>query len=50
MIQVPINYLAVVVAAIANMVLGFLWYGSLFGKQWIKLSGFTAEAMNEAKA
>ncbi len=38
---VPINYVAVVVAAIASMILGFLWYGPLFGKQWMKLSGVT---------
>ena len=38
---VPINYIAVLLSAIANMVLGFLWYGPLFGKQWMKLSGIT---------
>ena len=27
MIQVYINYVAIVVAAIANMVLGFMWFG-----------------------
>ncbi|MBI5644836.1 DUF1761 domain-containing protein [Candidatus Kaiserbacteria bacterium] len=37
---VPINYLAVIVAAIANMVLGFLWYGPLFGKTWSHLMGW----------
>ena len=30
-----INYLAVLVAAIASMVLGFIWYGPLFGKLWM---------------
>jgi hypothetical protein len=47
--QVPINYLAVLVAAIASMVVGFLWYGPLFGKLWMKLSGKTKESMDEAK-
>jgi hypothetical protein len=37
--QVPINYLAVVAAALASMVIGFVWYGPLFGKTWMKLSG-----------
>ncbi len=32
-----INYAAVIVAAFAQMVLGFLWYGPLFGKQWASL-------------
>ncbi len=40
---IPINYWAVLVAAIANMVLGALWFGPLFGKLWMKLSGMTPE-------
>ncbi|MBI4085946.1 MAG: DUF1761 domain-containing protein [Candidatus Liptonbacteria bacterium] len=47
--MVPINYLAVLVAAIASMVLGFLWYEQLFGKYWMQLMGFTSESMAEAK-
>lgn len=47
---VPINYWAVLVAAIASMVLGFLWYGPLFGKLWMKLSDMKAEDMSAAKA
>ena len=36
------NWLAIVIAVIANMVLGTLWYGNwAFGKSWIKLSGHT---------
>ncbi len=46
---VPINYLAVVLAAVANMVLGFVWYGPLFGKQWMAWSGFTKADMDSAK-
>ncbi len=34
-----INYWAVLVAAVVNMVVGFLWYGPLFGKTWLKLVG-----------
>ena len=37
--QVPINYLAVLGAALASMALGALWYGPLFGKEWAKLAG-----------
>ncbi len=46
----PVNYIAIIVAAIASYVLGFLWHGPLFGKQWMMLSGMTPEKMNEAKA
>lgn len=37
---VDINLAAVFGAAIASMVLGFLWYGPLFGKQWMSLMGW----------
>lgn len=38
--EVIINYLAVLVAAIASMVLGAIWYSpSVLGKIWMKLSG-----------
>ena len=32
---VPINYLAVLAAAVSSMVVGYIWYGPLFGKQWM---------------
>ena len=36
------NWLAILIAALANMVIGFLWYGTwAFGKSWMKLSGHT---------
>jgi hypothetical protein len=34
-----INYLAVLVAGIANMVVGYIWYGPLFGKMWMEGRG-----------
>ncbi len=34
-----INIIAVIVAAIASMVVGFVWYTVLFQKPWMKLSG-----------
>ena len=48
--MVPVNYLAVLVSAVVFMVLGFLWYGPLFGKEWSKLMGWgemTPEKMAE---
>ena len=44
---VSINFLAVLVAAIAAIVLGFLWYGPLFGKTWIKLMGMDKKKMDK---
>jgi len=46
---VPISYVAVFVAAVANFILGGLWFGPLFGKMWAKLSGMTDAMMEEAK-
>ena len=37
--NVPVNYFAVIVAALANYIIGSLWYGVLFRKAWQKLSG-----------
>ena len=37
-----INYLAVVVAALLSMVIGFVWYSlKVFGKPWMKETGLT---------
>jgi hypothetical protein len=46
---IPINYLAVVVAGVASFVLGFLWYGPLFGKQWIKMMKIPSEKVAAMK-
>jgi hypothetical protein len=48
---VEINWLAVIVAGIVNMVIGYLWYGPIFGKMWMSLSGIvmTPEKMAEMK-
>ncbi len=40
-----VNFLAILVAAIAHMVLGFLWYGPLFSKPWMAARGMKAEDM-----
>ena len=41
--MLDINWLAVIVAALLPMVIGSLWYGPLFGKQWMKMKGLTEE-------
>ncbi len=47
---VDINYLAVLGAAAASMVIGSLWYGPLFGKQWMALSGIGPDMIERIKA
>jgi len=44
-----INLIGVLVAGLVGMLVGFSWYGSVFGKQWIKWMGFTKEDIEEAK-
>jgi uncharacterized membrane protein len=36
-----INFLAVLLSGVANMVIGFVWYGPLFSKAWMKEVGLS---------
>ena len=46
-----VNYIAVVVAAVAIFILGGLWYSPvLFAKRWVKLIGKTEEEMKASSA
>lgn len=47
--MVPVNYFAVVTAAVISMVLGFLWYGPIFGKPWMAMMGITPNNIAAAK-
>ena len=42
-----VNLLAVLVAGIVPMIVGFLWYGQLFGKRWLELMESTAEEIQK---
>lgn len=45
--SVDVNWLAVIAAAIVNMVVGALWYSKgVFGKEWAKLTGRSLESMS----
>ena len=45
-----VNYMAVLVAAVAAFALGFFWYSPMaFGKQWMKLSGISAKQTKAKK-
>ena len=49
--MVPVNYLAVFLAAVASMVLGFAWYSPMvLGIPWMKLKGFTSEGLKKEQA
>ncbi len=43
--MLELNFWAVLLCAILSMVLGFIWYGPLFGKKWMAV--MNAEKMNE---
>lgn len=48
--EIVVNYVAVLLAGVASMVVGFLWYSpSLFGKQWMALMGHTEKSLEAAK-
>jgi|SRR3989344_1114970 len=46
-IIVAVNFWAVLVAAVASMVVGSIWYGPLFGKKFMEVMGFNS--MSEAE-
>lgn len=42
--ELGINYIAILVAGVANFFIGFLWYTVLFGKAWAKEMGIPMDA------
>ncbi len=38
-----VNVLGVVLAALAMWIIGYVWYGLVFGDAWLATSGYTAE-------
>ncbi|PBQ34437.1 hypothetical protein CNR22_22535 [Sphingobacteriaceae bacterium] len=40
---IHVNFLAIIIAVVANFVFGFIWYTPLFGKAWAKELGITLE-------
>lgn len=43
--ELSINWIAVVLAAVSSFVIGGLWYSVLFAKPWQKASGVTDEQL-----
>jgi hypothetical protein len=48
--MIPINYWAVLAAALFTIALGFLWYGPLFGKSWMRHARVTRATMKPGGA
>lgn len=44
------NISAILVCAVVNMVLGFIWYGLLFSKAFIQLMGITPDHMSDPES
>ncbi len=50
MLITQVNLWAVLLGAISNMILGYLWYGPFFGKIWMAQMGWNGKQMTpEAK-
>jgi hypothetical protein len=48
--EAEVNFLAVFLAAMASMAVGFLWYSPmLLGKLWMKEKGYTSESLKSAQ-
>lgn len=43
--ELKINHLAVWVSIVLQFVLGFLWYGPLFGEPWMKMVGLDMDTI-----
>ncbi|MEK6926344.1 MAG: DUF1761 domain-containing protein [Nanoarchaeota archaeon] len=49
MLSFDLNWLAVIVVAVVNFFIGFLWYGPIFGKTWMKAMKFTSKDIEASK-
>jgi hypothetical protein len=46
---VPINWLAVLAAAVSSFLIGGIWYGPLLGKVWMRAAGIAPEQAAKAR-
>lgn len=44
-----VNWLAVIVAAVVGFIVSFVWWGPLFGGKWAAYMGYTEKDMKKAK-
>jgi hypothetical protein len=47
--DIHLNYLAILLAIVAYIAIGFLWYGPLFGKAWAKEAGMSTDCKPDRK-
>ncbi len=40
------NWTGIILAAIAQLVVGFIWYGPLFGKTWMSMMGINPQGIS----
>jgi hypothetical protein len=45
--EVSVSWVAIFLATLAAMVVGWMWYGPLFGKQWMKLVGLKKKDVDQ---
>lgn len=43
--EITLNFLAIGVVSLLQVVLGFLWYGPILGKKWMALAGINKDSM-----
>lgn len=48
MFNAQVNWIAILVCGVAYMGIGFLWYGPLFAKPWMKLVGLTKKDIDKS--
>ena len=46
---ISVNYLAIVAGAVFSMILGFVWYGPIFGKKWMEIVGVDPKDLEARK-
>lgn len=46
---IDVNFWAVLVASVANIIIGALWYGPLFGKAWMAMMNFQKSDLKSMK-
>ncbi len=47
--MIQVNYVAVLISAVAAMVVGSVWYGPLLGATWMKLAGLRKEDADKSQ-
>ena len=47
--MLSINYLAVLVCAVLAMVVGYVWYGPMFGRKWMEIAGASPDDLEARK-